>query len=82
MLDGLTPRQFAEWIAFRRLQPDPLDRLIRIVKLGFAALCNSWGAKLEPDDLDPLKPEQRSGPDAVTPEQGAALFSTVFGKPK
>ena len=81
MLDGLTPEQFDEWLAYDVVEPDRLARLIEIVKLGFAALCSSWGLNLGPDDFDPqAKAEAAAAPGReVTPEQGAQLLAGYLG---
>lgn len=53
MLDAIEPRQFDEWIAYDRIEPDPDKRLREILKRGFAALVTGWGGKTEPDNFDP-----------------------------
>lgn len=78
MLDELSPEKFDEWLAYRSIEPDPWERLIAIVKHGFAALCNAQGATMEPDDLDRLMPEQK--PDIASPEQAAQMVSQVLGQ--
>jgi hypothetical protein len=75
MLDGMTPEQFDEWIAFRRIEPDPEERLREIVKLGFSALCAAWGSKLELEMLDPWAKE----PEAMGPGQAASVMRQAFG---
>lgn len=71
MLDQIEPRQFDEWVAWRRLNPDPVERIATILKLGLAASANAWGAAIEPDQLDPLNPTPDEAPD-MSPEQMAA----------
>jgi hypothetical protein len=77
MLDGVTPQQFDEWLAYRELEPDPLERLIGVVKLGFATLVAAWGMKIEPSDLDPWGSE----PQEASPEQSAAIVRGKLGPP-
>lgn len=78
MLDDLTPRQFAEWIAYRRLEPDAMETVIEVLKLGFAALTNSWGGKVSPDDFDPRDRKEKQA--EQTPEQGAMMFRAFAGR--
>lgn len=75
MLDGLTPDQFAEWRAFRRLEPDPMERIIQILKLGFATLA---GGGIDPEQFD-LKPSRAPEP-AASPTQAAMAFSMFAGR--
>jgi hypothetical protein len=76
-LDGLSPREFDEWVAFRRIEPDPDDRLREIVKLGFAALCRAWGMEISPHDLDPWAEDEAA--ELVSPNQAAATFRQHYG---
>ncbi len=81
MLDELVPHQFDEWIAYRTIEPDIGDRLVEILKFGFAMLCRAQGAELSPDDFDPLNNEQDGATreQTVSPAQGAAMFAASFG---
>jgi len=91
MLDRMTPGEFDGWLAYWKIEPDPareLWRIREILKEGFAALCTAWGAKVEPAAFDPVQEEQQDEQGApvareeyVSPEQGAALFSTFAGSP-
>lgn len=85
MLDGLLPGEFDEWLAYREIEPDPLDRLFMILRLGFSAVCHTWGAKVEPQDIDPYLEQQdgqkRGEVNEVSPEQGAAMVSMALGVP-
>lgn len=88
LLDELTPGQFDEWLAWSRLEPDPVMRIAEILKLGFSAVCLAWGMEFDPEILDPLSPEKLAKkqrgreagrgrerePDTetVTPDQAAA----------
>ena len=77
MLDALSPQQFDEWIAFRRIEPDPADRLRVILTTGLLALCQSWGVEFTPKDLDPMLEEQEQ---EVTPEQAAAMMRLAYSR--
>jgi hypothetical protein len=87
MLDRLTPEQFDEWLAFWELEPDRLERIATILGLGFSALANTLGAKLDPTHFDPhlakLESERRQGKKAeeVSPNQGARMMSMILGAP-
>ena len=83
MLDGLLPHEFDEWLAYREIEPDPLDRLFTILRLGFSAVCNAWGAKVEPKHIDPYLDKQ-TGPAAVqqqevSPDQAVAMVGVALG---
>jgi hypothetical protein len=80
MRDAMTPGEMDRWRAFRQLQPDPLERIAVILKLGFTAICNSWGAKLHPDDFEPAA-EKKAKDDVMTPNQAAALATSMLGRP-
>lgn len=85
MLDGLLPGEFDEWLAYREIEPDSQDRLFTILRLGFSAVCNAWGGKVEPKHIDPWL-EKEAGPTAVqqqevSPNQAVALVSMVLGAP-
>jgi hypothetical protein len=61
----MTLQQLVKWKAFRKIQPDPMDRLCDILKIGLA----SFGGELSPDDFEPCldkrKPEPSAGPGAA-----------------
>lgn len=78
MREAMTPNQFNRWIAYRQICPDKMDRLIQVCKLGFALLANSWGAKIDPNDLDPEKHE--TTPSEVSPNQAAAIAAMGLGR--
>lgn len=79
-LDRLDPRQFDEWVAFEQLEPDPLDRIREVLKLGFATLAgvSGFGARIEPDELDPVTRDQ-SKSKLMSPEQAAETLRGVYG---
>lgn len=53
----MTPAQMDEWLAYRQIEPEPTERIIEVLKRGFNVLASSWGAKLDPDKLDPAHDE-------------------------
>ena len=72
MLDTVTPRQFDEWVAYERLEPDKLDRLREILLRGLTYLCNAWSTgKVEFKDLDPWYDDPKAEPEFVSPEEAA-----------
>jgi hypothetical protein len=75
----MTPDEFNKWLAFRQIYPDKMERLIHICKHGFALLANSWGAHIEPDDIDTIRREEQ--PTTATPDQAAAVATCALGKP-
>ena len=78
MLDEITPEQFDEWMAFRKLEPDPEERVRTILVNGLGALCHAWGVKLSREDLDPALKEQTAVQE-VTPEQALAMARASYG---
>jgi hypothetical protein len=76
MLDEVSAEQFDEWLAFDRIEPDPLDRIREILKLGFSVLAAGHGARISPAEFDPVKPPE---PAAVTPNQAAAAIGAAYG---
>lgn len=87
MLDGLDPGEFDEWLAYREIEPDPVDRIITILRLGFVYLCNAWGARTELADIDPYMKSvagsgEASGGGEVSPQQAAAMVAAAFGPGK
>jgi hypothetical protein len=77
-LDTITPRQFDEWVAFYRAEPDQTDRLRVIITGGFLALSHAWGVEIEPRDLDPFLDEE-SADSTMTPEAAAAAAQLAYG---
>lgn len=79
MLDELTPRQFDEWIAYRTIEMDPVDRLIEILKRGFSVLSGAWGGSgMEPDDFDPQPNDDHD--EAMSPAQSAAMARQAISR--
>lgn len=81
MLDGVTPKQFDEVVAFDRLEPDPDDRLREILLRGLLALCSAAGMECTRKQLDPYDETESAEdePQDVTPEQAEAMFRTAYG---
>jgi len=77
MLDRVSPKQFDEWVAFDQLEPPPIDRLIAIVRTGLVALCQAWGVKLTPEDLDPWLKEEAA--QEVKPTQAYNMLKIAYG---
>ena len=77
MREAMTPDEFNRWIAFRQICPDKMERLIYVCKCGLALLANAWGAKIDPDDLDPQKYEKAE--QFASPDQAAAMVKMTMG---
>ena len=70
MLDTVDSRRFDEWVAYKRLEPDKLDRLLEILLRGLTFLCNAWSdGKVEFKDLDPWYKDPE--PEFVSPDEAA-----------
>lgn len=69
--------RFDEWVAFRSLEPIWEERIIAVLKLGLATLANAWGAKISPDDLDPVARREEEA--AISPEKAAAIVAARWG---
>lgn len=90
MLDTLTPQEFDELMAADIVEPDPLERIAEILKLGFAMESAMWGGKLKPDIFEPKYElvtsdssvvAKGNGEEALSPNQGAAFAAMAFGRP-
>lgn len=68
LAEALPPGRLLEWIAFERLEPDSIETLIDVMKLGLAAI--SKGLEFDPDMIDPRRHE---GQEATPKQQLAAL---------
>jgi len=79
MLSGVDAREFDEWIAYRRIEPDPDERLREILKLGFAAICRLLGNDVSPDRFDPWDDSEPDRP--VGPAEAAAILHGQFSHP-
>jgi hypothetical protein len=78
MLDELSPEQFDEWIAYRSIEPDPWDRLISIVKHGFALLCSAHSSEaVDPDVFDVLM-EKKS--EVLSPADSAKVVGQAYSQ--
>ena len=78
-LDTIEPRQFDEWLAFRRLEPDPDERLREILKMGLASLLHAWGVKIEPHMLDPVSQKPEASVQHVSSEHALGMLRSAYG---
>lgn len=71
MLDSMTPRQFDEWLAYRRLEPTWQDRLLFTLRRGITALLCAWGSKnAEAVERQLMMPAEREQlPTELSPNQ-------------
>jgi len=76
LFDTITAKQFDEWEAYKRIEPDKLDRLREIITRGLQCLCNSWGAKLEMKDLDPWHEDPE--PESLSPAEVERRMKEVY----
>lgn len=67
ILNEIEPRQFDELVAFRKIEPDPDDRLLGVVRRGFQAVLSTMGCEVELKDLDPWyeDPSEETDQDGV-----------------
>lgn len=79
MLDELTPKDFDEWIAYRTIEMDPVDRIIEILKRGFATVVTAWGGHVDPDDLDPMDNNDQHE-EALSPTASAAMAKQAIAR--
>ena len=77
MLDEVSPEQFDEWVAFDRIESDPTLRLIEVVKRSTATLAMAQGMKINPEDLDPVKPERAAA--AMSADQAVDVLKAQYG---
>ena len=80
-LDTVEPQAFDKWVAFRQLEPDPLDRIAEILKLGFAAVVNAWGVDLRPEYFDPSADKNETAK-TVSPKEGAKIIARAYSVKK
>jgi hypothetical protein len=78
MLDRIESRTFDEWLAYRKLEPEPLRAIQVTLRLGFSALCRAWGMDVSPDAFDASQATKHDEQE-VSPEQGAAIVSQALG---
>jgi hypothetical protein len=80
MLNTLTPQEYLELQAFRRIEPDPFDLLIETLKLGFAGVCRAMGVEAKPEHFElPREGEPEGEQDLMTPDEQAAAFARFMG---
>lgn len=63
------------WAAYFGMEIDREERIIEILKLGFASLCRAWGVEIKPSDLDPA-PD--STEEKQTPDQAVAMLRATM----
>ena len=78
MLDGLAPEDLDELAAFDKLEPDPLLRIVDVLKAGLTAIANAGGAQIDWDRADPQ--EDAAEEQTVSPERAAALMAMRLGR--
>lgn len=78
MLAELPAGTLDQWLAYRELEPEPIERLTQVVKLAGTAICRAMGMQIEPEDLDP-KPKE-AGP-AANAAQTKLIISSALGPP-
>lgn len=74
LAESLPPGGFREWMAYERLEPDPLETIINVLLLGFSAL--SVGAHVTPEMLDPRKQHEEER--TVSPREQVAMLRHHF----
>jgi hypothetical protein len=80
VLDSLTPSDMDEWVAFEEIEPDPMETLIEVVKLGFSTVMAAWGAEIAPDYFDPRKQDKQGGEVVdASPNQQVAFLKAHGG---
>jgi len=79
-LNGISPETFDEWVALEEIDPDPLERITEVLKLGFATLCavSGFGVQIDPDELDPVT-RKREEDTFVSPNEAAKILGGVYG---
>jgi hypothetical protein len=77
MLAAVSPEQFDEWVAFDKIEPDPLEKIRVILKYGLSAL--TQGLPVKPNDLDPVHVEAAPAVNNVSPQQAVALLRMAYG---
>lgn len=77
MLDSLTVEEWNEQLAYDSIECDPLERIAAILKLGFAAICQAWGAELTVDHFEPLASRKTGASEGyVAPDAQVAMLRT------
>lgn len=80
LLETVTPGQFDEWLAYRKIEPDWIEILLETLRLGFASICCASGLKCEPADFDVHRKKSDSRSEA-NPVQIELAISQVLGAP-
>lgn len=71
----MEPGQLDRWAAYLEIEPSREDRIIEILKLGFASLCRALGAEIKPSDLDPAPAEQTR---EQSPDEAVAMVRATM----
>lgn len=69
-------------MAYREVYGDPLERIIETLKIGFASICQTWGAEIEPDDFEVIEARRELREKSATDRQVAATLTPTLGPPK
>lgn len=80
VLDGLTPEQFDEWIAYRQIEADPFERLMKTIKIiGLYVIAALGGKDVTFEDLDPTGPDDEKQHKA-SPREWQSMMRARGGK--
>ena len=78
--DSIPPEVFDRWVAFNHAKGNPLDRIAAILKLGFAALCNSWGgSSIKPEDFEPDREKTKAAEKIAGPDETVNILRAALG---
>jgi hypothetical protein len=78
MLDSMPEGMLQRWMAFDRLEPLGIERLIGVIRRGLVAVARSFGAKVTEQQLDPaLKGRGEAKAKLQTPQEQRAILRHV-----
>lgn len=72
----LTLEEWREQLAYDTIECDPLERIAAILKLGFAAICQTWGAELTTDHFEPVESRKMESQGYTSPNAQVATLRT------
>lgn len=81
ILNSIDAREMDEWIAFDQIEPELIETLIGVCKLGFSSVVRAWGGEVTPDTFDPRKQkkdEENNMTDSsadLSPDQQVAVLN-------
>jgi len=85
MLSDISYRDLKEWDAFFKIEPDPWERLLTVIKLGFSAMCNTEKHHVDPEIFDPMNPARQElqrknnrPKKRMSPNQVAAMLRSKY----